>query len=54
MNPTSKELLETAREVLSAALKNYYKQHKKLSQIYVILVQEFQWSEYIYCLVNVF
>lgn len=55
MHPTSRDLLEeqipeTAREVLSAALKTYYKQHKILSPIYVILVQEFQWSHYIYSL----
>lgn len=55
MHPTSRELLEeqiteTAREVLSAALKNYYKQHKILNPIYVILVQEFQGSDYIYSL----
>lgn len=47
MHPTSRELLEeqlpeTDREVLRAALKKYYKQHKMLSLIYVILVQEFQ------------
>lgn len=55
MYPTHRELLEeqileTAKEVLSAALKNYYKQHKILSPICVILVQEFQWSDYIYSL----
>lgn len=55
MHHTSRELLqeqipETAKEVLSAALKKYYKQNKILSPIYVILVQEFQWSDYIYSL----
>lgn len=55
MHPTSRELLEEqipemARKVLSAALKKCYKQHKILSPIYVILVQEFQWSDYIYSL----
>lgn len=55
MHPTSRELLEeqiteTAREVLSAAFKNYYKQHKILNPIYVILVQELNGSEYIYSL----
>lgn len=55
MHPTSRELLEeripeTSKEVLSTALKNYYKQHKILSLIYVILVQELQWSDYIYSL----
>lgn len=55
MYPTHRELLEgqipeTAKEVLSAALKNYYKQHKILSPICVILVLEFQWSDYIYSL----